>query len=122
MYVPILKAIQIIQTQIRWKPGSAIRHLEKRKRRGHLPPTATLKDYEDIILAVLQHKSVQVYRYWYNQIPYVTLVATINNKPWLVMFSYDGILESAFVIENPTEYLNKPGFEEIGLLSEVESE
>ena len=38
------------------------------------------------------------------------------------MFSYDGVLESAFVIERPEHYLSKPGFELIGLLGEVDNE
>jgi hypothetical protein len=37
------------------------------------------------------------------------------------MFSYDGMMESAFVVERPERYLSKPGFEQIGLLSEVEN-
>ncbi len=50
----ILGAIKAARTRVRWKPGSAISHLHKRKLRGHLPSTATLEDYERIILAVLQ--------------------------------------------------------------------
>jgi hypothetical protein len=38
------------------------------------------------------------------------------------MFSLDGILESAFVIERPERYLSKPGFELIGQLGEVDDE
>ena len=53
-------AIKTVRIQIRWKPGSALRHLKKRKLRGHLPTTATLADYEDTILAVLHDKSAQV--------------------------------------------------------------
>ena len=89
---------------------------------GHLPPTAILEDYECIILTVLQDKTGRVYRYWYNGIPYVTVVATVDTRQWLVMFAYDGVLESAFVVERPEQYLSKPGFEWIGSLSEVDNE
>ena len=63
-----------------------------------------------------------VYRYWYNSVPYVTLTAEIQSKQWLVMFSYDGIMESCFVVERPERYLSNPGFEWIGKLVEVDNE
>ena len=121
-YPQMLKAIEAVCSQVCWKHNSAVRHLCKRKQRRHLPPTATLEDYESIILTVLQDKTGRVYRYWYNGIPYVTVVATVDTQQWLVMFAYDGVLESAFVIERPERYLSKPGFEWIGSLNEVDNE
>ncbi len=90
--------------------------------RGHLPKAATIVDYEQIILTVLNDKSAQVYRYWHNRSPYVAIVAMVQEKQWLVMFSYDGVLESAFIVERPEHYLSKPGFEIIGLLGEMDDE
>ena len=121
-YPQMLKAIKAVRSQVCWKHDSAVRHLRKRKQRGHLPPAATLADYERIILIVLQDKIGRVYRYWYNGIPYVTVVATVDTRQWLVMFAYDGVLESAFVIDRPERYLSKPGFEWIGSLNEVDNE
>ncbi len=121
-HLRMLKAINAVRENARWKANSAKRHLQKRKLRGHLPETATIKDYERVILTVLQDESAQVFRYWYNRLPYVALTATIQSQIWLVMFSYDGVIESAFVVERPNHYLSKPGFEPIGLLSEVENE
>lgn len=121
-YAQIIEAIKLVRLKMRWKPGSAERHLRKRKRRGHLSQTATIKDYERIILTVVQDESAQVYRYWYNRVAFVAVVATVKNQEWIVMFAYDGTLESAFVLERPEKYLNKPGFEKIGLLSEVDNE
>ncbi len=63
-----------------------------------------------------------MYRYWYDRAPYVAVVALIHDQHWLVMFAYDGMLESAFVVERPERYLSKPGFERIGSLGEVEDE
>ena len=118
----MLQALKAARENIRWKANSAERHLQKRKLRGHLPETATMADYERVITAVLQDKSAQLFRYWYNHLPYVTLTAMVQSQIWLVMFSYDGIMESAFVIERPQHYLSKPGFERIGLLGEVDNE
>jgi hypothetical protein len=121
-YPEILEVINAVRAQVRWKPNSAEYHLKKRKMRGHLPQTASLEDYEGIILKILQDKSAVVYRYWYNSVPYVTLTAEIQSKQWLVMFSYDGIMESCFVVERPERYLSNPGFEGIGKLVEVDNE
>ena len=90
-----------MRAELHWKPGSSARHLRKRKLRGHLPQTATLQDYEAVIGAIIREWSAQVYRYWYNQVPYATVVSVLNNQHWLVMFAYNGILESAFVVEAP---------------------
>ncbi len=118
----IIEAIETISGNIRWKDRSVERHLQKRIVRGHLPESATLEDYEQIIQSVLQEKTAQLFRYWYNGRPYITLVAAVQLRQWLVMFSYDGVMETAFIIERPKQYLNKPGFEEIGSLSEVQDE
>ncbi len=121
-HAPIMNAILAVREQVHWKPASAERHLRKRKVRGHLPKAATIVDYEQIILTVLNDKSAQVYRYWHNRSPYVAIVAMVQEKQWLVMFSYDGVLESAFIVERPEHYLSKPGFEIIGLLGEMDDE
>lgn len=118
----IVAAINHMRERIRWKPDRAVIHLQKRKRRGHLPETAVLADYEHINSQVLQDSSAQLYSYWYNRVPYIVIVGIIHDKHWLVMFSDDGVLESAFVVERPERYLNNPGFERIGRLGEVDDE
>jgi hypothetical protein len=118
----ILDVIKLVRNQIRWKPGSALRHLQKRKLRGHLPVTATLADYDAVIRSVLHDKAAQVYHYWYNRVAYVTVVGLVENRKWLIMFADDGGLESAFVVERPEQSLHKPGFEYLGLLGEVDHE
>jgi hypothetical protein len=35
------------------------------------------------------------------------------------MFTLDGVMESAYIVEHPDHYLSKPGFELLGPLSEV---
>lgn len=115
----IASAIRSVQSQVRWRPGSAARHLLKRKLRGHLPPDAALNDYERTILTVLEDARAQVYIYWHSDMPYVAIVAIVQRHHWLVMFSLDGLMESAYVVKHPDRYLNKPVFEPVGPLSEV---
>ena len=119
LHTQIVSAIQSVRSQIRWKPGSAARHLLKRKLRGHLSPDATVDDYEHIILTILEDERARVYVYWHQKVAYVSVVAVIRNRHWLVMFSLDGWMESAYVIENPDRYLSKSVFELIGSLNEV---
>jgi hypothetical protein len=103
----------------RWRLGSAARHLLKRKLRGHLPTEATLGDYERIIQTVLEDAQAKVYIYRHNEVPYVTVLAVIQGRHWLVMFALDGLMESAYILANPDSYLSKPGFEMLGTLNEV---
>lgn len=119
-YSGVRTAVTLARQQIRWKSGeSAIRHLQKRKSRNHLPDSATITDYEELIQTILQDASARVYRYWYNRSVYIAVVAQRQERQWMVMFSEKGIIESAFVIERPEHYLSKPGFEWFGLLGEV---
>ncbi len=111
--------IRKVQTEIRWKPGSAARHLLKRKLRGHLPAKATLVDYEQTIRRVLTTPEAIVYLYWHQEIVYPTVVCPLEGNLWMVMFSADAFMETAFVIENPDSYLQPSLFERVGSLDEV---
>jgi hypothetical protein len=84
-----------------------------------LPADATLDDYDRIIYTVLTTDTAHVYLYWHGHDAYPTIVTVLEGNHWLVIFSMDGILESAFVVENPESYLRPPNFEPMGLLYEV---
>ena len=116
----ITDAIRSVETGVCWRPGSAERHLQKRKLRGHLPAEATLEDYERVIQTVAQEHETAVYVYWHSGIPYVTLTAVIEDRCWLVMFDLDGLIESAFVVERPDRYLSNPAFVRSGTVGEVQ--
>lgn len=115
----IVAAVQSVKLQVNWRPGSAARHLLKRKLRGYLPTEATLSDYEHIIQTVLENTQAKVYIYRHNDIPYVAVLAVLQGHHWFVMFALDGLMESAYVVENPDTYLAKPVFELVGSLNEV---
>lgn len=114
-------ALQAVQTQIRWKSGALERHLHSRKLRGHLPPDATVTEYENRIHQVVSNPANWVYIYQVNNVPYVTIVdhGAIAERPWLVIFDMNGIMETAFIVENPSRYLNKPEFSRIGSVQEL---
>jgi len=117
--VQIANAVRSVRAQVRWKPGSAVRHLLKRKLRGHLPSGATLDDYERMVWTVLRDPQAQVYLYRYRDTPYVAVVAVVEQRHWLVIFAMDGVMESAYVVERPEQYLSHPAFAYMGSLSEV---
>lgn len=115
----IRNAIRVVRSQVRWRPGSETGHLLKRKVRNHLPLSATLADYERIILDVVSDPVARVFVYWHGPVPYPTVVATIDSRLWLVMCDLDGVLESAYIVERPGHYLNRPVFELLGTLAEI---
>jgi hypothetical protein len=93
--------------------------LLKRKLRGHLPPSATLADYEQTIRAILTAPDAIVYLYRHETTFYPTVVHLTGGRLWLAMLTPDGVMETAFVVENPDSYLQPSLFERIGLLEEV---
>ncbi len=112
-------AILNIQTSINWRTGSALRHLKKRTSLGHLPESATIADYNNIIRNIVSNSIAEVYLYQFNDVFFPTIVADINNQTWLVMFTQEGVMETSFVIENPHIYLSSNSFIRIGNLGEV---
>ena len=78
-----------------------------------------MMDYEQIISKVVCEDEASIYIYWYAGTPYISVVSIVQDSHWLIMFALNGILESAFVIENPDSYLSKPEFEALGSVREV---
>jgi len=115
----VAAAVRLVQRQIRWRPGSAERHLWKRKRRGHLPLDATLAEYEQIIRSAVMNQAAIVYLYAHDDLSYVAVAAGIQERTWLIMFDLDGVLETAYIVERPDLYLRKSVFDRVGALEEV---
>ena len=115
----LTQAIRLAQAQRLWKPGRAEWHLHKRKSRNHLPPEATLADYEQIIQSILDDNTAKVYIYQESDEPYIAVSSLNQEQLWLVIFDRNGILETAFVVKNPTSYLGKPEFTFVDMLSNL---
>lgn len=86
---------------------------------GHLPPSTTINDYQLIILNIINNQQAKLYVYDYNGIIYPTIVSMYESSLWLVMFSMDGIMETAFLPDDPVAYLSKSAFKYMGLLKEL---
>jgi len=118
LHSQIAAAIRQVRNQVRWKSGKAQSHVEKRIRLGHLPPVTTLADYEMLIHAVLHHPEAMVYGFRYANALYPTIVAPYQDQLWLVMFGLDGIMETAFPLDDPVTYFQNPKYQRFGLLKE----
>jgi len=114
-----IKAILRSQNHIQWKLGKANPHLAKRIRLGHLPENSTIVEYQELIHQVLTDSKAKVYIYLYESTIYPTITSIIKEKLWLVMIGIDGILETAFPPEDPSNYLSNPNFIYIGILEEL---
>lgn len=92
----VIEALRLIQNQIQWKPGKDKQHLQTRTDYGYLPPESTLAAYEAIIHTIIHDETAVVYVYLWQQDVYPTIVGNFSNRRWLVMFSLQGIMETAF--------------------------
>lgn len=72
----IVVALQMIQTEIRWKPGSLDRHLQSHKEHAHLPADATIADYEAIIRQIVAQPLNQVYIF---ELPLKAMLQWLNH-------------------------------------------
>lgn len=115
----ISTVVKRMRQSITWKPSAATRHLLKRKLRGHLPSGATLTDYEALIQQVLGEDDASIYVYHVEESVYLTVATWLDGRLWLVMASFEGIMETAFVVENADTYLEREVFQYIGKMSEV---
>lgn len=115
----LTQAIRLAQAQRLWKPGRAEWHLHKRKSRKHLPPEATLHDYELIIQTILDDNSAKVYIYQESEEPYIAVSSWHQVQLWLVIFNRNGILDTAFAVKNPGSYMSKPEFTFVDLLGNL---
>lgn len=115
-------AIRELRRAIRWKPGKAAQHLAKRKVRRHLPEAATLDDYNATIRALLAGQENAVYYYPFGGQNYYAVSGSSEGTPWLVIFSSDGILETAFPPRDLRGYVERRGFVTLGRIKELADE
>jgi hypothetical protein len=116
----IADSIQEIRSQVRWKPGKGVQHLEKRIHQGHLDSATTLSEYEAIIQAIVSDPDALVYVYRYGSTDYPTVVAPYRGRIWLAMFSLVGVMETAFPPDDAIDYFSQdPRYIEIGKMKEV---
>ena len=116
----VAEAVRRVRVQILWKPGKDQAHLRKRIARGHLLPGTAPAEYEEVIRSIVTHPEALVYVYQHGSVYYPTIVASSAGRTWLVMFSMDGILETAFPPNRPDTYFtDELGYHLLGRVREI---
>jgi hypothetical protein len=100
-----------------WKggPASITSHLQRRKKRGHLPPVATEMELIEKGMEVLRSATSVVYEY----IPSGTLYFVVHEE-WAVFFDKEGLWDTAFPPDVPERYfVSTKGYKLLGKLCEL---
>jgi hypothetical protein len=111
--------LKVLRRRIRWKPGKAASHLEKRKALGHLPAKSSIAEYNRLIRALIQEPEHQVYLYRFGSERYYAVRGKMRRTEWLVISTKEGVIETAFPPGVMEDYLCKRGFVLIGTIREV---
>ncbi len=115
----VVEAIRSIRSQVRWKPGKDVAHLEKRKALGHLPAEAEMPEYDAIVRALVHAPEARVFAYRFRDHLYGTVLGPVAGREWLAIFSLAGVMETAFPPDDAGEYLAQPGHTELGTIAEL---
>ena len=114
----VAEAIRRVRQQVTWKPGKDLIHFRKRQALGHLGATGTLDDYHRLIQALVGDPRARVYVYRARASVYAAVQGNLD-RPWLVIFSLAGIMETAFPPDDIEGYLAQAGFTEMGTIEEL---
>src|SRR2546426_12328628 len=84
--------LKVLRWRIRWKPGKAAAHLEKRKALGHLPAESSVREYNRLIQALVQEAERQVYLYRFGSERYYAVRGMVGRTEWLVISTKEGVV------------------------------
>ena len=115
----LLNALQVIRKGVQWKTGKDVVHLKKRQRLSHIPPSASLLDYDTIIFDLVKNDENILYLYEFIGNHYYAVRGFVQETEWLVIFGAGGVMETAFPPEKMGDYLQNRGFVLIGQIKEV---
>jgi hypothetical protein len=120
----VIEKVQYIINEVnrdglRWKKGKDIKHLRVRKEYGHIPNDFTLKDYEAIILNIMNGRGNDIYLYFVQGFKKHYFV--FGDGLWIVIIGEDCVMETSFPIDGDYfDYLSKKnGYEYFGKAEEV---
>ena len=110
---------------LKWKRGKDIEHLEKRKRKCHIPEDFTIEAYESIIIDIIDDKENETYLYFLEGFEQNYYVFANPKTKWMVIIGENTVIESAFIIDKKPYhvYLSKErGYMYLGTVKEVISD
>lgn len=118
----IISIIKDINTNgLRWKSEyKRMHHLNKRKKRRHIPYDFTIDDYEGYIKSIINGIESEIYLYYIYKEDY--FVFGNKESKWVAFISENYIIDTAFLIDETSyeQYLSKEnGYIFLGTLREV---
>nr|WP_159444459.1 phage minor capsid protein [Carboxydocella sporoproducens] len=118
-YNAIIISDTVINDGPQWKSGKDIEHLNKRKKRGHIPENWTLDDYNRKIQELCSKADNEVYLYHkegFKQKYYV-----FGDKEWIAIIGQNKVIDTAFKVDrmNYEEYIKKNGMNFLGTVKEL---
>ena len=113
------KALLAVRSRVRWKTGKDLRHLEKRKLLRHLPPDASMEDYNDLIAGIAHDDTAFVYDYLFGVKEYFAVAGVVDGTDWLVIFSLDGLMETAFPPDDMGWYIADQRMVTVGRVGDI---
>lgn len=113
------EAIRILLRGPQWRPGKQEQHLAKRKARRHLPEGATTSDYDQVIVTVLNAADSLVSHYPHGRKDYYAVSGKAHGALWLIIFGWDGIMETAFPPDDLADYLRIHAFGLLGRRKDI---
>lgn len=111
----------ICENDPKWKLGSDLKHLERRKRRKHIPNDFTIRYYNNLIMNILKDKENDIYIYFLEHFDQNYFV--FGDGQWVVIVGENGIIETAMATKDERNYKNYlsegKGYKYIGKIKEV---
>lgn len=102
-----------------WKPGSDAHHLNKRKRRGHVPADFTLVDLNKLIQVICTSPENETFVYFKAGFEQDYFVFG-DGVYWIAIVGENGIMETVFPPDSYKNYLDsESGYHYIGTIKEV---
>jgi hypothetical protein len=112
---------EIKENGLKWKPGSDCKHLERRKKRKHIPSDFTISDYNNLILSILKSGESDIYIYFLQHFDQRYFV--FGDGQWIVIVGENGIMETAMAMNNERKYKRYldegKGYKYMGKIKEV---
>ncbi|KGG81073.1 hypothetical protein Y919_02595 [Caloranaerobacter azorensis H53214] len=115
-------AIIVVQRTLtdgfKWKKGKLEKHVNKRKKKGHIPSVWTEKDYQNRIMEIIQNKSSDVFLYYNKGFDQKYFV--FGDKEWIAIIGENGIIDTAFPPDKGYDYYLNEQLTGINYMSTIE--
>ncbi len=103
---------------LKWKFTKEKIHLKKRKRKGQIPSSWTLKDCNEIIRDICTGLNSEVYLY--NKKYSTKKYYVFGDRKWITIIGVDKVIETAFPPDYYSKYLSEEeGYKYLGSVKEV---